>query len=357
MGDNFKIKEQPYSFSANNKITSDYFMTHIFFGHNKKDLAIMPNGDMRVFDENNSTCTIWQDRNKNGKYDTKVTASFDQNTVHDIEHLDENNKNEVNKVRIKKLAELQKASKMHDKFGIDIDGEIGNFKQSNAQGDCWLLAGLESMSLTKNGAKIIKDSISQDEKTGNVTVTLKGIKKTYTFTPKEIINAKNPLGLSQGDDDVRAFEMAVELHRRILIATSNYNKENKSLEPDLSNNVGEGTIGRPLTAGFGDELFFLLSGRKSKIYCSRSLPSKEVDYNITNKLLPFQKDPKRYADTVIFKETKEDMRSDHGYTLKKVDREYITVIDPHDTSEEIKIKRKDFVDNTDLIYECDMSQN
>ena len=91
---------------------------------------------------------------------------------------------------------------------INTDGCIDTFKQGNT-GDCYLLAGIESLSNTEEGKQIIKESIKRPF-WGGVSVTLKGVNKTYYFSAQELLEAKQ---LSKGDDDVLAIELAFKKYR------------------------------------------------------------------------------------------------------------------------------------------------
>ena len=91
---------------------------------------------------------------------------------------------------------------------INCDGVIDYFKQGQT-GDCYLLAALESMSNTPEGRYYIKQSVKKHF-WGDVTVYFKGIDKTYIITQDELQNAPN---LSSGDDDVKAFEIAMAKYR------------------------------------------------------------------------------------------------------------------------------------------------
>lgn len=249
---------------------------------------------------------------------------------------------------------------------VQINGKIDGFKQNRTRtGDCWLLAGLISMSETSDGANIIKDAISQDKESGNVTVKLKGVNESYTFTPAEIIEAKNRL--SVGDDDVRVIELAVEKHREKILKTRTHAKS-ENLNRHLSTRIGAGTKENPLNGGKSAELYFLLSGKKSTFYRPVNVPFivKPLLYllcpylfayksNTNACLSKMQKKPNKYATTVKFCQDKNLMLSDHEYSLKKADSDSVTIINTWDSSEELKINRKEFNDNIMMMESCDMS--
>lgn len=369
--DSNKKPIQPESAKPQSTLYSDYTDDRIDFHGYQKDFIAQKNDEMKVFDQNASTCSIWKDKDKNGKYDTKVITSISEDKVIATIALDES-KNDIQTMQQITLEKLKKENRMYNTYKIGIDGQIGNFEQNykvKGVNDCWLLAGLKSMSMTNDGAKIIQDSISQDENTGNVTVKLNGVKESYTFTPKEILDAKNHL--SKGDDDAVVVEMAVEKHRQKVIAKGTFDRDYEVFNENLDNRAGDGTKDFPINGGSGNELFFLLSGKKSKYYLSNSqnlIPKlsdsglkQRIEFslmdNIKDILSLFQNGQDQFAGTVSFKSKNGYMRPEHTYSIKSVDDAYVTLIDPNNTKENIQISRKDFESNVYYIRACDMSQN
>lgn len=90
------------------------------------------------------------------------------------------------------------------------DGKIDDFTQGSI-GDCWLLSVINGLKRHPKGKEILEKSLFVD-KDNNVTVTLQGPKKQYTFTKELIDNVlnKSDYYYSTGDRDVLAIEMAVE---------------------------------------------------------------------------------------------------------------------------------------------------
>lgn len=90
------------------------------------------------------------------------------------------------------------------------DGKIDEFVQGSI-GDCWLLSAINGLKRHPKGREILEKSLFVD-KDNNITVTLQGPKKQYTFTKEQIDSVLNKSGYyySTGDRDVLAIEMAVE---------------------------------------------------------------------------------------------------------------------------------------------------
>lgn len=90
------------------------------------------------------------------------------------------------------------------------DGKIDDFTQGSI-GDCWLLSAINGLKRHPKGKEILEKSLFVD-KDNNITVTLQGPKKQYTFTKEQIDSVlnKSDYYYSTGDRDVLAIEMAVE---------------------------------------------------------------------------------------------------------------------------------------------------
>lgn len=86
--------------------------------------------------------------------------------------------------------------------------------QREVQGDCWLLSDLNSLKQKSWGKKAIYDAILPDsDGSGGVTVKFKGSplkNKNIHITAAQIDTARKSGNYSKGDDDVIAFELAVE---------------------------------------------------------------------------------------------------------------------------------------------------
>lgn len=354
-------------------VNSDKSVTTItvFYGQDKNgnnvDYLAAPNGRLAFYDEKAKICTIWDDTDKNGKYDTMKVMSIDDSLskrdLLSIKKLDES-QNDIKNVQESLLAKLKAEDNEYNLSKINIDGKIDDFEQNRlATGDCWLLAGLKSLSLTENGIKTIKDSVSQDDD-GNVTVMLKGVNESYTFSPKEINKSK--IKLSSGDDDARVIELAVQNHRMKTLASGDYVANKNLPNQGLDKRIGDDAA-NPLSGGRPDELFYLLTGKKMNYYIPKiDVMSKEVDKkelialnmddDLNNGLALKADEPDRYAASVSFKQTKNSMIEDHIYAIKSVNDSFVVLVNPQDTSKEIKIHYNDFLDNCSMITLCDMNK-
>lgn len=114
--------------------------------------------------------------------------------------------------------EFSASNKTEDEAAVETgiktrNEEIDEYQQ-NAIQDCWFLSTLSTLSNTEKGKSLIKQSLNYTRK--GIEVTFKGLNKTYEITNAEIKKAKseketdNTPTHTQGDDDVIAFELALE---------------------------------------------------------------------------------------------------------------------------------------------------
>jgi len=256
----------------------------------------------------------------------------------------------------KKALILNKAKEHNEaieRSTLRINGKIENFSQGPVY-DCWVLTGARALASPTNGAEIIKNSISQN-KNGRVTVKLPGYNESYTFKSKQIIKAEDRL--SSGDDDARVIEMAVEQHRLKLVK-SGYNilEENKNdlIDPDS-----------PLDIGNAGEIFTALTGRNydllSEVEPIESSTTDWADHFSSKKnnekyLSLIQKNPDKYATSISFLKERGPMLYAHAYSIKSVDNYSVNIVNPLNTSKEVKILKPDFLDNCSEMIMLDTSK-
>jgi len=248
-----------------------------------------------------------------------------------------------------------KAKIVKNFFTPHITGKIEHFEQGNI-GDCWELTGTEALANTTEGAKIIKNSISQNKK-GNVTVTLGNAGESYTFTPKQIIDAK--FRLSTGDDNARVLELAMEQHRLGQIKDGyNMLEENKMWQLDPDSPLTSGCLTETISAltptislFAGTKAFGInaLRDPNNNGHTTSWIEQFSQQKNIADNLKSVQENPKTFAATAAFLYNKKPMYSGHAYTVKSVDDYYVTLINPWYTSKEKKVLKSDFIQNCNEI--------
>ena len=199
-------------------------------------------------------------------------------------------------------------------------------------GDCWALAGIKALAMNKKGLEILNNSLKLDNN-GDIKVTLKGVNKTYTITKAEIEKYKSKY--SYGDADVRALEIAID----------KYMLENSdNLLGYIDNNMEKDINGNSTTL-----LYYLLTGKGKENIFGHAVQvidgfvhtDKEIDeYNKQNKIIVAATSP--FINTKYINEGKDLIMSSHAYTVVKSDKDYVYLINPHNTSRTFPITRSDY---------------
>lgn len=85
------------------------------------------------------------------------------------------------------------------------NGKIDSDFTQGYVGDCWLLAGIQSIANNRTARRTLNNCLKVAPN-GDITVTLKGVNRQYTVSKAELNRYRE---LSAGDLDVRAIEIAV----------------------------------------------------------------------------------------------------------------------------------------------------
>ena len=229
----------------------------------------------------------------------------------------------------------------YNNYNSNIDGQIGFTRQQ--QNDCWLLSGINALSNTKKGKDIIKKSIKKNFD-NSITVNLKGINYIITIPKRTFAAAKLSKSYVHGDDDMLAIELATEFYKRELLLTG---KNNKQYGPNVVN--GKTVMGKledPLSGGYTSDIMYLLTGKCSKTYYNIS---SKVSKNVIKSIKKMQDSPDKYCVTCNFKKPENNLYIHHAYALKRVEKDNVVLINPHDTSKEEKISLKDFFNNVQTL--------
>lgn len=215
------------------------------------------------------------------------------------------------------------------------DGVIDPTKQHSV-GECWLLSGVNALASTEKGRQIISDAIQHNDD-GSVTVTLKGVERSYTYSAEEIVtrqytNSKQKL--ATGDVDMKLLEMAVTDYKLEILPD-----EKKWYEkfPLLRNS--QATPDDPLNGGNVDEMMEYLTGEKPRMavvgFSGFQVAKKE-------------RDPERYAMTAAFLfndkgfGSGKEIISEHVYSVSRVTKDTVYLVNPWDSSQEIAYPKSRF---------------
>ncbi len=241
----------------------------------------------------------------------------------------------------------------------DLNGIIDNSRQSIITGDCWLLADLNSLSYSKKGAQAIKDAMTFDDD-GSIAINFKGVGISYTVSASELATANNDISYSYGDDDVLAFELAIEKLRNDIAS------DKIGFYSDIPYFVNDAVLGtesiKSIEGGHAGQVYYLLTGKL--IEPPTMDPSQIEEY-----LDDFQNNPDTAAMSCHFVENDEDsictilrnasgedifIFSSHGYSVKSVDDNTVTIVNTWDSTQEIILSRDTFSKLANVSY-CDLS--
>lgn len=215
---------------------------------------------------------------------------------------------------------------------IDYDKPNGKGDKENRQGDigtCWILSGQKAFTINKKAAEFYKKNVTVDKETGDVSVYLPKAGKSYIVTREEILNATK---YSTGDNDFRAVEIAV------------YDKY------AMDNGIDR-TEGFVSDGGKIADFFEIFTGKPvddkmpipDEHHIALMNNSQMNDENL-NKLMALKSDVIMEGGTLSSASDLgiKGIVRNHGYTIAKIDKDYVYVINPHDTAKQIKLTREEF---------------
>ena len=197
---------------------------------------------------------------------------------------------------IKTQVQYDQNGKEIKRISPEIDGNFGDSRQVS-EGDCYLLASINSIRNTENGQEMLNDlvTVSTNEKGEKVyTVEFPGAKiaaeglKTdsridpnkmyitgkYTFTESEMQEILKQAGkrYSLGDGDVILLEAAFEKYRQEVDQTMDANNIDKKKfhigEAGLQTGANEDNI---LAGGRPEDAVFVLTGKQSELYMNKNI--------------------------------------------------------------------------------------
>jgi len=259
-----------------------------------------------------------------------------------------------------------------DNYKKTMDGKISSdASQAAYLGDCWLVAGLQSMAATPEGRKAIKESLEYTED-GGAIVHLKGIgdfevsKQSIEFDigyDKD----KNVDFSGNNDADLVIFEQAfMDALKAIGTGKIKFDKDKVDesmrfmFEPERLKELGK-QIEKGETV-YSDE--WIDGGQEAFVFYALTgkMPEIEVfvgfDFGASrkiNNILDDKKDNKNIAlgfslcsgkknPTITdIKGQTHNLPTAHAYSIVSVNDKYVTFKNPYDSSVNITVSRKEFV--------------
>jgi len=241
-----------------------------------------------------------------------------------------------------------------DKYNINEQIEAS---EQGLIGDCWLLAGLNSLSYSSKGQEIINDAITNNGD-GTYNVSFNGVELYCTITSDQLDQARASGYYSTGDDDVLLMELGVETF------LYNLQKGNVTL-PDGAPPFLYQEEGNPLNGGFPRDIVYLLTGEimqyetiitpEAKYLEGEALESF-YDNQLESFYTNFEQNPdsstgclhiagKKEENDVYVKDINGDMvkltnaGENHSWSVKSVDENTVTMVNPWDSSSEFTISK------------------
>ncbi len=225
--------------------------------------------------------------------------------------------------------------------GGSKDGEINDTKQGST-GDCWLMSGINALSYTDEGKKVIKDAIDYNND-GSTTVHLKGFGDVQ-ITSAELQEAKNSDKFSKGDDDMLILELAI---RKVLDQLKANGSKLDNAPPEVQKAL-QATINadseETITGGFPIVAMYLLTGEYAQ---SETVSDAGSKADVDTILKEFENNNnKDMALTACFDSDMSindvsgiavDIVGNHAYAVKEVKSGVVTLTNPWDSSKEINV--------------------
>ncbi len=210
---------------------------------------------------------------------------------------------------------------------------LGTTRKQGRVGDCWLIAGLNSIIAKPEMLAKLNKLVSYDDKTGNYTVTMKGAKKKYVVSSKEIAEAGH---LSTGSLKTKAVEIAMD----------RYIKENAYADKNLSTWIDTEfgyVLNVDINDGYTPTIWHALWGYNFDIESEQPDIAKE-DFNKPDRVYSFALNGKDniYGMAKSKKNPSCEIVARHAYSIIGSDSKNVYVLNPWDSDDVITISREDF---------------
>lgn len=224
-----------------------------------------------------------------------------------------------------------KKEKIDTKNNKTFSGQI----KQGLTGDCWLLAGLNSIIAKPEMRTKLEKLVSYDDKSGDYVVNLKGAKKIYRVTQAEI---NEYTGLSMGSEKVNAVEIAMD---KLIRDNSYENKEDLFFIDKEFEHITNVTIDGNYSLFLWNSLFGS-DGKQAR----KNIDPQNEDFNNPNRVYEMHlNQPEKFTVSGLAKSEKEEnysIISRHAYSIIGSDKDNIYLLNPWDSTDKITITRKNF---------------
>ena len=207
--------------------------------------------------------------------------------------------------------------------------------EQDLTGDCWLLAGLNSIIAKPKMLKELEKLVKTDPKTGDYLITMKGINKTYRVTRNDL---KEYTTIAKGSEKVNAVEIAMDKYIR---DEAYKDKERGHSIDDEFGYVSDVTI----DANYSSFLWRTLFGDNYNLYDIKIDPSTE-DFNNPDRVYEMSLRGNKGDDVYgLAKSEKNEIYTiiaRHAYSIIGSDENNIYLLNPWDSADKITITRENF---------------
>lgn len=253
------------------------------------------------------------------------------------------------------LESIINSKKLENAVKIGSDKVIDDFSQGN-EGDCWLLAGLQSLSSSSEGAKLIADAMVWNDDYSKVTIKFAGTGDKIVLTIDEILDFKDENCHASGDIDVIIIELAF---KKLLGSINGLDGLNVKFSDSFYKYFVNGDIATSTGTKYDDALnaiggLFGVSNGKTDMdkKTAKNFLQNILDNKNSGKYAGFAATFALFttADSATWSwettsgrtETFEMGYSAHVFAITDITSNTVTFANPHDSSEEYTVTWEEF---------------
>ena len=295
---------------------------------------------VNVFEDNKTTLTQYD---KNNNFVSQAIHEYFPDNSFKITYENEKHMKTVETDDSNGNVTIQRfdASGKEIELSDTINGLLDENRYQGQTGDCWFIAGLNSLNSTEKGRQVISNSITKNDD-GSVTVNFKGVDKSYTVTSEEI---------NSHDTDARGFDAYSNGDNDLLVLEIAYDK------------IRQDTQGRDIRGGWNEEIYEALTGINTTEFgsstgkTSASDIDKALNAAMSNKNLAlgfalrdnFHTAKQTNGEPYVFE------GGNHAFSITNVTKDSVTFVNPWDSAEPVTMTREQFKKlGISALQGCDM---